>query len=47
MNKNKLIYEAPEAQTFVIRFEGNIMSPNYGQAGHAGNTVEEDYEYEL
>ena len=24
MSKNKLIYEAPEAETLVVRFEGNF-----------------------
>ena len=31
MNKEKLLYEAPTAQTFVVRFEGVICgSPNGG-----------------
>ncbi len=25
MNKEKLTYEAPEAETLVIRFEGNVL----------------------
>ena len=33
MNKNKLLYEAPEAQTLVVRFEENIMSDPKAQVG--------------
>ena len=35
MNKNKLIYEAPEAQTFVVRFEGALL-----QASVRSNTIQ-------
>jgi hypothetical protein len=48
MNKQKLNYLAPEAETLVIRFEENIMSlrggVNYAsQAGGAGgNDVYDD-----
>lgn len=41
MNKNKLIYEAPEAETFVIRFEGCLCvsgGAKLGVAGQAGAT---------
>ena len=48
MNKNKLLYEAPEAQTLVVRFEENIMSgpgSGYNKSGNAGNTMDEDDDY--
>ena len=32
----KQLYTAPEADLLVIRFEENIMSPNYGSNGSAG-----------
>ena len=47
MNKTKQGYVAPLSDLLVVRFEENIMSPNYGGAGKAGNSVEEDYEYDL
>ena len=48
MNKQKLNYLAPEAETLVIRFEENIMSPKLGVAGRAGandtyNSYDEDF----
>ena len=37
MNKEKQTYEAPEAETLVVRFEGMVCtSPNYGVQGAAG-----------
>ena len=37
MNKEKQTYEAPEAETLVVRFEGVVCtSPNYGVQGAAG-----------
>ena len=47
MNKNKLLYEAPAAETFVVRFEGMVCtSPLYGMRGQAG--AELDYnEYDV
>ena len=36
MNKIKLDYEAPEANTFVVRFEGNLLQASYGEQGKAG-----------
>ena len=43
MNKNKLLYEAPTAETLVVRFEGNVMQvaspgveiPNLTRGGYA------------
>ena len=32
MNKKQL-YETPETELLVVRFEGNIMSPTPGKAG--------------
>lgn len=43
----KQTYTAPEADLLVIRFEENIMSAKYGTAGHAGDSVDEDFEYNL
>ena len=46
MNKNKLLYEAPTAETLVVRFEGNVMqqaSPlRYGNPGRAAG-LEKDF----
>lgn len=40
MNKQKLMYEAPTAQTFVVRFEGMICtSPGIGANGLQGGNV--------
>ena len=39
MNKIKLLYEAPEAETLVVRFEGNIMSPGIQSNGVQGSTA--------
>ena len=37
MIQTKQLYEAPEAQALVVRFEGVICgSPNYGVQGAAG-----------
>lgn len=48
MEKTKLRYEAPEAETFVVRFEGMVCaSPLYGSKGKAGATLQyNDYEDE-
>ena len=48
MNKQKLNYLAPEAETLVIRFEENIMSPNGTwsksiKEGSTWDTTDEDY----
>ena len=46
MNKNKLLYEAPEAQTLVVRFEENLcVSGPFGSKNGAGETPEEDEDY--
>ena len=45
MNKNKLLYEAPAAETFVVRFEGAIMhlsGGNLGDPGKAGAILDKD-----
>ena len=34
MNKEKLLYEAPTAQTFVVRFEGMICTSPGGAGGN-------------
>ena len=39
--KQKQLYTAPEAETLVVRFEANIMSPNAFKSGGAG-----DYSYD-
>ena len=46
MNKQKLNYLAPEAETLVIRFEENIMSPNQVRSNSAssGYGVGDDYD---
>lgn len=44
MTKLKQTYLSPETDLLVVRFEENIMSPNYGGTGQAGgNTEDEDY----
>lgn len=43
----KQTYTAPEADLLVIRFEENIMSAKYGATGHAGDSVDEEFEYNL
>ena len=41
MNKPKQFYEAPEAETLVVRFEGCLCgSPQYGTEGSAGADLE-------
>ena len=42
MNKQKLMYEAPTAQTFVVRFEGMICTSPWGDANQAGKGLGED-----
>ena len=45
MNKEKLLYEAPTAQTFVVRFEGAILTgSNLGSSGFSeqGNVIDDD-----
>ena len=47
MNKKKLIYEAPEAEILVVRFEENILS-GFGNPDQAGDNreqriIEEEY----
>ena len=40
MNKQKQLYEAPEAETFVVRTEGMLCQSNpllYGNPGEAGD----------
>ncbi len=45
MNKQKLMYEAPTAQTFVVRFEGMIcQSPNGYQKGSAGDYTDDIFD---
>lgn len=39
MNKQKLMYEAPEAQTLVIRFESTILTLSGGNPGSAGENL--------
>ena len=39
MSKNKLIYEAPEAETLVVRFEGNFCGTGDTQvSGNRGGS---------
>lgn len=46
MNKQKLNYLAPEAETLVIRFEGSLcVSGPFGSKNGAGKTPEEDDDY--
>ena len=46
MNKIKLDYEAPEANTFVVRFEGCLcVSGPFGSKNAAGETPEENEDY--
>ena len=47
MNKTKQGYVAPLSELLVVRFEENIMSPNYGAQGAAGQNIEDGYEYDL
>ena len=42
MNKEKLLYEAPTAQTFVVRFEGMICQSNGGLRNIGGEDVIDD-----
>ena len=47
MKKNKEIYSQPTSKLLVVRFEKMIcQSIQYGAAGHAGNDMEEDDDYE-
>ena len=40
MKKFKLEYEAPEAHTFVVRFEGSLLTGSpFGQKGSAGGVM--------
>ena len=41
MNK-KQFYEAPETELLVVRFEGNIMSPNGYTEGGGGSYGDDD-----
>ncbi len=42
MNKIKLDYEAPEANTFVVRFEGNLLT---GSPNSVNSTNRSEYIY--
>ena len=45
MKKEKLTYEAPVAQPFVVRFEGMICTSPWGAANQAGQNLGEDDGY--
>ena len=48
MSQTKQTYEAPEAETLVVRFEGVICgSNNYGTPGQAGGDVIPGNSYDL
>ena len=44
MKQIKLDYEAPVAQTFVVRFEGNLLtgSPQWGNKNDAATVGDEE-----
>lgn len=46
MNKIKLDYEAPEANTFVVRFEGNLLTGTYNgtSSKDTENIIDDGYE---
>ena len=45
MNKEKQTYEAPEAETLVVRFEGVICGSPWGGANQPGKSLGEDDGY--
>ena len=49
MKKDKLVYEAPEAEIFEVRFAENMLTQasNYGTQGAAGGDLEGGNEYTL
>lgn len=44
MKKIKEIYSQPQCETLVVRFEGNIMSPNQVRSNSASSGYDEEYE---
>ena len=40
MNKIKFDYEAPEAEAFEVKFEGNLCASPYGEKGNAGGVMD-------
>ena len=45
MTKLKQTYLSPETDLLVVRFEENIMSPNYGGKNQPGSGLGEDPNY--
>ena len=43
--QKKLLYSAPEAELLVIRFEENIMSPQFSTKGTETMTVDEEEDF--
>ena len=45
MNKTKELYSSPTTELLVVRFEGNIMSPNFSSKGteYMETDSEEDF----
>ena len=44
MNKNKSLYEAPNTDLLVVRFEQNIMSPNQVRSNSSSSGYDSEFD---